>query len=48
MFGGGKEDAINDVKRMLIDSFNNRIQKEQRYGKKSELPVPGVDKRSSG
>ena len=48
IFGGGNDDAINDVKRMLIDSFNDRIQKEQRYGKKSELPVQGIDKRSSG
>lgn len=48
IFGDGNNDAINDVKRMLIDSFNDRIQKEQRYGKKSELSVQGIDKRSSG
>ncbi len=48
IFGGGNDDAINDVKRMLIDSFNARIQKERRYDKKSQLPVQGIDKRSSG
>lgn len=30
VFGDGNEDAINDVKRMLIDSFNDRIQKERK------------------
>ena len=30
IFGGGNDDAINDVKRMLIDSFNARIQKERK------------------
>lgn len=48
IFGGGNDDAINDVKRMLIDSFNARIQKERRYDKKSQLPVQGIDKRASG
>ena len=48
IFGGGNDDAINDVKRMLIDSFNARIKKERRYDKESQLPVQGIDKRSSG
>lgn len=48
VFGGGNDDAINDVKRMLIDSFNARIQKERRYDKESQLPVQSIDKRSSG
>lgn len=48
IFGGGNDDAINDVKRMLIDSFNARIQKERRYDKESQLPVQGIDKRSGG
>lgn len=38
-FSEGGEDVIQDVKRMLIDSFNQRIQEEKNNDKKSELPI---------
>lgn len=47
-FSEGGEDVIQDVKRMLIDSFNQRIQEERKNDKKSELPIPGVDERTGG
>ena len=42
-FSEGGEDVIQDVKRMLIDSFNQRIQKEKNNDKKGELPIQGID-----
>ena len=47
-FSEGGEDVIQDVKRMLIDSFNQRIQEEKNYDKKSELSVQGFDERTGG
>ena len=47
-FSEGGEDVIQDVKRMLIDSFNQRIQEEKNNDKKSELPLQGVDERTGG
>ena len=47
-FSEGGEDVIQDVKRMLIDSFNQRIQEEKNNDKKSELPIQGVDERTGG
>ena len=37
------ENVIREVKRMLIDSFNQRIQKEKNNDKKGELPIQGID-----
>ena len=48
IFSEGGEDVIQDVKRMLIDSFNQRIQEEKNNDKKSELPIQGVDERTGG
>ncbi len=47
-FSEGGEDVIQDVKRMLIDSFNQRIQEEKNNDKKSELPIQGVDEGTGG
>ena len=47
-FSEGGEDVIQDVKRMLIDSFNQRIQEEKNNDKKSELPIQDVDERTGG
>ena len=47
-FSEGGEDVIRDVKRMLIDSFNQRIQEEKNNDKKSKLPIPGIDERTGG
>ena len=33
---------------MLIDSFNQRIQKEKNNDKKSELSIQGFDERTGG
>ena len=47
-FSEGGEDVIRDVKRMLIDSFNQRIQEEKNNDKKSELPIQSFNERASG
>ena len=47
-FSEGGEDVIQDVKRMLIDSFNQRIQEEKNNDKKSDLPIQGVDEGTGG
>ena len=43
IFGEDGENVIREVKRMLIDSFNQRIQKEKNNDKKGELPIQGID-----